>query len=182
MHPPCFPAESAPFHSHLLHSPPKPNLWMKYRQNKNILPFCCAFPSQGSQNHGYPGAAACICILSTVGAGLCQSEPGRDQGCASLLILQLTQPSGEGLGSSCSIPWCWFGNHHHPYCCSLEVPTPQNPMVTREGGFCSALRVKKVMQVTFFLAGRKAKLVPLQSMAGQHSPPLAWLWQHVLPV
>lgn len=102
---PIFPAESAPFHSHLLHSPPKPNLQMRYRQNKNILPFCCAFPSQGSQNHGYPGAATCICIWSTVGAGLHQRELGRDQGCASLLILQLTQPSAEGLGRSCSIPW-----------------------------------------------------------------------------
>lgn len=173
MHPPRFPAQSVPFHSHLLHSPPKPNLQMEHRQNKNILPFCCAFPSQGSQNHGYPAAAACICILSTVGAGLYQRQLGRDQGCSSLLILQLTQPSGEGLGSSCSIPQWFWGSHSSD---------SHWDMKRRHLQCFQGEKKSDASQPLFFPAGRKAKLVPLQSVAGQHSPALAWPWQHVLPV
>lgn len=64
-----------------------------------------------------------------------------------------------------------FGNH----CCSLGLPTPQNPTVTREGGFCSALRVKKSEVSHFFPCReeRKACSFAKHCRSTQPSPGLA---------
>lgn len=176
-------------------------------QNKNSLPFFCAFPSKGSQNRIYSRAAAYICIWTQWERGCIKVRLAENQWswrkCASLLTLQLTQLSGKKdcaglacIGQSLSmlvvcVYWDWakcagFGNHHYPWRFPCKCYPSQIPLSIPSAGkrMCATwarilCHALEVMPMSG-PAGRRASAGSLHMGNMMHT--WCWLWQCTLPV